>query len=169
MFMFHQVHVLIPWADPKPWVCPCMKLAVGCGAAFGSSFFCFYPADVAAQDGITQGFAEQTGGAQTDEERLVLDTILTSVQVVNAEKPEKKRRLETGGEGAAASLADIFEGESMLRVLHSGGRLQRQTLSLRGSASQDVMLTYHGVALNTFLITKKNVITFFYFFILLNC
>ena len=149
MFMFHQVHVLIPWADPKPWVCPCMKLAVVCGAAFGSSFFCLYPTDVAAQDGITQDFAEQTGGAQTDEERLVLDTIRTSVQVVDAEKNEKKRRLETGGEGAAASLADIFEGESMLRVLHSGGRLQRQTLSLRGSASQDVMLTYHGVALNT--------------------
>ncbi len=49
---------------------------------------------------------------------------------------------------AAASIADVLRTSSILHVADSGGRLQRQTVLMHGSASQDVLVMFHGVPIN---------------------
>ena len=135
-------------ADLKARICRCSKLAWG--AALSSSFFCSWPMLVMAQD-ATQSSEEFPSDADAPSAMLVLDTIYTSAQDTSVAPQtwiDKTRHIEIGEVAATGSLADIFQGESLLRVQDSGGRLQRQTISMRGSASQDVLLTYHGIPLN---------------------
>ncbi len=101
-----------------------------CGA-----FFCF----------SAQAFADAS-------EVVQLDPIVTEdTRVEGGETTAELVRahaVDTHQSGAATSLGDVFRGDAALRVSENGGRLQPQNVSMRGSASQDVLVTYHGITLN---------------------
>jgi len=71
-----------------------------------------------------------------DDASTITDDLVSSV-VVSAQSSS-----------AATSLADVLRTSSVLHVSDSGGRLQRQTVSLHGSASQDVLVTFHDIPIN---------------------
>ena len=122
------------------------------GAALGSALFCLYPKTVFAQNALTQPYTDESSLPAND--IFILDTIQTSAAEESTPPAaratfEHKRQIDTSTSTAASALSDLLEGESLLRVQDSGGRLQRQTLSMRGSAAQDILLTYHGITLNS--------------------
>ena len=121
-------------ASPRLVTLAAHLCAASCGA-----FFCSLPAEVRAQD---------------DDDVLLLDTVMTEddthtpYRVSSSPTLVQTHTISTRSAGAASSLADVLRESAELRVSESGGRLQKQTISLHGSASQDVLVTYHGITLN---------------------
>lgn len=124
-----------------------IKSAVFCGA-----FFCF--PGLAWPDAVLDN--AETVGETIDERHddvLELETVVTEDVAIHEDEAltaelARVYAVKPVERSAAKSLGDVFRGESALRVSESGGRLQQQSVSMRGSASQDVLVKYHGITLN---------------------